>query len=212
MPTRLIIIRHAQSEANAEGRIQGHLDIPLSPLGLRQSALLAERLAGHGVETLYSSPLRRARQTADVIAGRLDLVVHDIPALRERDVGVLQGLNRQEIIERFPEYAQPGSDVSRIKVEGFEQDSELTERVTTALSDILRAHADRTTAVVTHGGVIGTVLRWLLQLPRVRPGPFVIDNTSLTIIDVRTLDSNGSPHAQLVTLNDTCHLDALTNA
>lgn len=203
-------MRHAQSEANAEGRIQGHLDIALSELGLRQSACLAERLAPLGVDTIYSSPLRRARQTADVVAARLDLPVQDIPELRERNVGVLEGLNRAEILERFPEYGQPGADVSRIKVEGFEQDTELVARITRAFREIVAKHPDQTVAVVTHGGVIGSVLRWLLGMPRVRPGPFAIENTSVTIFDVRDIGANGARlQAQLVVLNDTCHLDAL---
>jgi broad specificity phosphatase PhoE len=211
MPTRLIIMRHAQSEANAEGRIQGHLDIPLSELGLRQSASLAERLAALAVDAIYSSPLRRARQTADVIAARLSLPVMDIAELRERDVGVLEGLNRAEIIARFPQYGQPGADVSRIEVAGFEQDGDLVPRVTTAFRDIIAGRPDQTVAVVTHGGVIGSVLRWLLAMPRVRPGPFAIDNTSVTIFDVRSAGVDGA-QAQLVTLNDTCHLNALANA
>ena len=203
-------MRHAESEANAEGRIQGHLDIPLSALGLRQSALLAERLASLGIEALYSSPLKRARQTADVIALRLNLAVNDMVDLRERNVGVLEGLNRAEIVARFPEYAQPGADVSRIQVEGFEQDDDLVARVTTALHSILLNHRDQTVAIVTHGGVLGTILRWLLDMPRVRPGPFAIDNTSVTIFDVREAGTDGgTPHAQLITLNDTCHLDTL---
>ena len=203
-------MRHAQSEANAEGRIQGHLDIPLSELGLRQSASLAERLAALGVHAIYSSPLLRARQTADVIAARLSLPVMDIAELRERDVGVLEGLNRAEIIARYPEYGRPGADVSRIEIDGFEQDGDLVPRVTTAFRDIIAAHEDQTVAVVTHGGVLGSVLRWLLGMPRVRPGPFAIDNTSVTIFDVRDTDAGSAhPQAQLVTLNDTCHLHAL---
>ena len=211
MPTRLIIMRHAESQANAEGRIQGHLDIPLSDLGLRQSARLAERLSTFGIGAIYSSPLRRARQTADIIAARLDLEIRDLPELRERDVGVLEGLNREEIIVQFPEYGQPGADVSRIKVKGFEQDSELVERVTTAFRHILADHVDQTIAVVTHGGVIGTALRWLLGMARVRPGPFTIDNASLTVFDVRAVEPDGSPiQRQLITLNDTCHLDQMS--
>lgn len=203
-------MRHAQSEANAEGRIQGHLDIPLSEVGLRQSASLAERLAPLGVNAIYSSPLRRARQTADVFAARLGLPVMDIAELRERNVGVLEGLNRAEIIAQFPEYGQVGTDVSLIEVDGFEQDGELVPRVTTAFRDIIAGHPGQTVAVVTHGGVIGSVLRWLLGMPRVRPGPFAIENTSVTIFDVHNVESDGSPkQAQLVTLNDTCHLDAL---
>jgi broad specificity phosphatase PhoE len=136
-----------------------------------------------------------------------------MPELRERDVGVLAGLNREEIIAQFPEYAQPGADVSRIKVEGFDQDGELVARATKAFREILGAHAGQTIAIITHGGVIGTVLRWLLGMPRVRPGPFAIENTSVTIFDVRDVEPDGSPQQpQLVTLNDICHLDALANA
>ena len=206
-------MRHAQSEANAEGRIQGHLDIPLSDLGLRQSACLAERLTPLGVDAIYSSPLKRARQTADVVATHLELPVTDLARLRERDVGVLEGLNRAEIIAQFPEYGQPGADVQRIKVEGFEQDDVLVPRVTGAFREIMAAHTEETIAVVTHGGVIGSVLRWLLGMPRVRPGPFAIENTSVTIFDVRDVGAEGArPQAQLVVLNDTCHLNVLARA
>jgi probable phosphoglycerate mutase len=213
MPTRLVIIRHAQSEANAEGRIQGHLDVPLSALGLRQSARLAERLRALDVDAIYSSPFLRSKQTADVIAQGLGLDVQTRLGLRERNVGALQGLNRQEIIERFPEYGQPGADVRQIKVEGFEQDEQLVPRVTGAFREILSANPDRTAAVVTHGGVIGSVLRWLLAMPRVRPGPFTIANASITTLDVRDYRHDIQlPLAQLNTLNDTCHLHALRNA
>jgi broad specificity phosphatase PhoE len=210
MPTRLIIVRHAQSEANAEGRIQGHLDVALSELGLRQSACLAERLADLRVDAIYSSPFRRTKQTADVVADKVGSQVQTLLGLRERDVGVLQGLNRQEIIEKFPEYGQHGADVRRIKVEGFEQDQVLVPRVTGAFREILGTNRDRTVAVITHGGVIGTVLRWLLEMPRVRPGPFAIENCSITIFDVREYAADGErPTAQLIVLNDTCHLDRL---
>jgi len=213
MTTRLIVIRHAQSLANAEGRIQGHLDFALSELGRRQSERLAARLAAAGVDALYTSPLKRARETADVLAARLGLTVEDVLALRERDVGELAGLNRAELLARFPQYGRPGADVSRIKVEGFEQDAELTERVTSTFRRIISAHEGGTVAVVTHGGVIGTVFRWALGLPRLRPARFTIDNASLTIFNVRDLDADGAhPQAQLITLNDTCHLDAVADA
>jgi probable phosphoglycerate mutase len=213
MTMRLIVIRHAQSEANAEGRIQGHLDIPLSELGRRQSALLAARLATLGVDALYSSPLRRARETADVIAARLGLPIEDMLDLRERDVGELEGLNRAEVLARFPQYGQPGVDVTRIKIAGFEQDEELVRRVTATFRRIVTAHEGGTAAVITHGGVISTVCRWALDAPRVRPSPFAIENTAITIIDVRELGSDGAaPRAQLILLNDACHLDGLTDA
>ena len=103
--------------------------------------------------------------------------------------------------------------MSRIKVEGFEQDAQLTERVTSTFRRIIGAHEGRTVAVVTHGGVIGTVFRWALGLPRLRPGRFTIDNASLTVFAVRDLDVDGAhPQAQLIALNDTCHLDALADA
>lgn len=93
----------------------------------------------------------------------------------------------------------------------IEQDEAFVQRVMAALEQIIEAHPQQTVAVVTHGGVIGTFLRQALGLAIVRPGPLVVDNASISVFHVAD-DSSPSParpRVQLVTLNDTCHLEGL---
>jgi broad specificity phosphatase PhoE len=203
---RLLLIRHGESVANAEGRLQGHLDIPLSGRGRQQAELLAERLAPLGVESLYTSPLLRAKGTAQIVAGRLRLPVEERPALMERNVGELAGLTRDEIVARFPRYMPARTQLRQIEIEGFEQDAEFAQRVKDALAAIIDAHAQGTVAVITHGGIIFSFCRQTLRMPTVRPGPFPVENASITTFDIVRGEA---PRATLVTLNDTCHLNGM---
>ncbi len=200
---RLLLIRHGESLANAEGRLQGHLDIPLSDRGRRQAERLGERLAPLGVDALYTSPLRRANESAEIIGVRLGLTLAERAALMERNVGELEGLTREEIVARFPHYMPARTDVRRVEISGFEQDGEFAQRVMQGLTTIIEAHPQQTVAVLTHGGVIFSFCRQTLQMPTVRPGPFAIDNGSITTFDIVRGDA---PRSTLVTLNDTCHL------
>jgi probable phosphoglycerate mutase len=203
---RLILIRHGESLANAEGRLQGHLDIPLSDRGCRQAERLGERLTPLGIDALYTSPLRRANETAVIIGVRLGLALEERAALMERNVGELEGLTREEIIARFPHYMPARTETRRVEISGFEQDGEFAQRVMQCLTTIIEAHPQQTVAVLTHGGVIFSFCRQTLEMPTVRPGPFAIDNGSITIFDIVRGDA---PRSTLLTLNDTCHLHGL---
>ena len=101
--TTVHLARHGESDWNAAGRWQGHADRPLTDLGRRQAAELAERLADVRLDAVYSSDLRRARETAEPVAERQGLEVRALPALREVDVGGWSGLSRPEVARRFPE-------------------------------------------------------------------------------------------------------------
>jgi broad specificity phosphatase PhoE len=206
---RLLLIRHAQSAANAEGRLQGRLDFPLSDHGLRQSERLADRLAALSIDRLYASPLLRASQTAEIIASRLGLPLTLRPALMERDVGEIAGLTRDEILAKFPHYARARAELLAVDVPGFEQDDAFAARVKRALDPIIGAHGEETVAVVTHGGIIFSFCRQRLGMATVRPAPFAIDNASITMFDVATAaeEDGRRPAVRLIALNDTCHLD-----
>ena len=209
---RLLLIRHGESSANAEGRIQGHLDIPLSDAGRRQSQALAERLAALSIDALYTSPLKRAGQTAAPLAAKLALPPLPRDGLMERDVGALEGLTRSDILERFPEYVRARREGRPFDLPGYESDVVFNQRVELVISEIIQAHPGGAVAAVTHGGVIAAMCRRTLQMPTVRPGPFAIDNCSITVFDVRDGAPGGAPvrpRVQLVSLNDTCHLDGL---
>lgn len=156
--TRILLARHGETDWNRVGRWQGHADPPLNDAGRGQAAALAKRLAGDGIAAIYSSDLRRASQTAHVVADRLGLAVVEDPELREIDVGSWSGLTRAEVEQRFPEgYAR--WLVGEIGHDG-ETREELTERVVGAVERIAAAHPDDTILAVTHGGSIRALRRY----------------------------------------------------
>src|SRR5579885_2963963 len=103
MATRLLVARHGETVDNADGRWQGWGDSPLSPRGLAQARALARRLAGEPLAAVYSSDLGRAAHTARLAAAAHDLPVVELPALRERDVGLFSGLTGPEVEARHHE-------------------------------------------------------------------------------------------------------------
>ncbi len=208
---RLLLIRHGESTGNADGRIQGRLDLGLSELGQAQGDRLAERLLDFSVDALYSSPLRRARETAERAATQLGLDIVERPALMERDVGDATGLTGPEVRERFPGFVE-ASRAGRLHdvVPGWESDDDIILRVETGLDEIIGAHAGETVATVTHGGVIGTFCRRSLEMPWARPAPFTVSNTGISVFEVSDGEPPpGRPRVQIVTLNDICHLNGL---
>lgn len=148
-PSRLLLIRHGQSTWNAEGRLQGQENPPLSTLGVRQARAAAHTLGTF--DAIVSSPLERAFTTASIIAGELGIgpvIVDD--DLQERHGGAFQGLTRPEMEERFPGYRAEGR-----RPPGWEADEDVVERAAAALGRIAGAVGpDGTALVVTHGGVI----------------------------------------------------------
>jgi probable phosphoglycerate mutase len=157
MPTRVLLVRHGQSEWNAEGRWQGQADPPLTEDGRRQAAALAEKLAEEGIAAIYSSDLRRASATAEAIGARLGLEVVLDRGLREIDVGSWSGLTRAEVEARFPEgFARwRGGEIGH----DGETSEELTERVVETVERIAAAHEGQTVVIVTHGGSIRALRR-----------------------------------------------------
>jgi 2,3-bisphosphoglycerate-dependent phosphoglycerate mutase len=158
--TRLLLIRHGETAWNAEHRIQGHLDIPLSPAGVRQSALLAERLASEQVDAVYSSQLLRAWLTAVPVAERLGLEVVAEPRLRERAFGIFEGLTLEEIAARHPEaFRRWRSREPDWQLQGGETGQQLIDRVLSVLHEIALRHPGQTVVAVTHGGVLDVAYR-----------------------------------------------------
>jgi len=155
--TRLLLARHGETDWNRVGRWQGHADPPLNEAGRRQAEALADALDGDGVAAVYSSDLRRARETAHVVAKRLGLPVIEDRGLREIDVGSWSGLTREEVRERYPDgfarwlQGEIGHD--------GETREQLTERVVDAVGRIASGHEGDTVLVVTHGGAIRALRR-----------------------------------------------------
>ena len=200
---RLHLIRHGETTSNADGRLQGHLDEPLNDRGVREAELLAERLAGMRIAVLYTSPLIRARSTAETVSTRLGLDLRERDFLMERDLGELSGLTGDEIGEKYPgwrerRYLTNAGDA----VPGYERDEEFNERVIPNLEALISDHPKEEIAVVTHGGVIAAFCRHFMGIT-VR-GSVQLSNASICTYEVR----DGLEHGQMLSLNDTCHLDA----
>lgn len=151
--TTVYLARHGQSDWNAAGRWQGHADRPLTALGLRQAAELAEELAGVPLDAVYSSDLRRARETAEAVAAPRGLPVVVLRDLREVDVGSWSGLTRAEAKERFPREFGRWTDGGHGWHDG-ETYERMAERVVEAVGRIAAGHSGGTLLVVSHGGPI----------------------------------------------------------
>jgi broad specificity phosphatase PhoE len=157
---RILLVRHGESVWNAEGRWQGAADPPLSDAGRDQARALAGRVSDAGIDSLVSSDLQRATETAQIVAEALALPGPSIDAgWRERDVGEISGHTRDEIEAKWPGLLEQWRRGELESMPGGEKD--ITARVVEALERVATAPTGACTLVVTHGGVIGALDRWI---------------------------------------------------
>jgi probable phosphoglycerate mutase len=185
--TTIVLVRHGETDWNRDRRFQGHADIPLNTAGLDQVRALAEQLAGESFSVVYTSPLRRASESAKLIAARLGVEVRPSEALMEVDVGAWSGLTVHEVEDRFPEGFARWVEwrcAGWLDGETYEQ---LSQRVVAGIREIAEKHAGERVLAVTHGGPIRSVAAAALRVPlhevRDRLGP--IGNVATVRIDVR---------------------------
>jgi broad specificity phosphatase PhoE len=152
--TTVYLARHGESDWNAANRFQGHSDRPLTDLGRRQAEALADELAEvAALSAIYSSPLRRALETAAVVGARTGLEPVAQDDLREVDVGAWSGLSRAEVELRFPDEFRRWLDGGEGWTDG-ETYEEMASRVVSAVLSIAEAHPGGEVLVVSHGGPI----------------------------------------------------------
>jgi broad specificity phosphatase PhoE len=199
---RILLVRHGESEGNASGIVQGHMDFGLTALGRLQAARLAEHLANEGAVRIVSSPLRRAWETADILSQRLALPIEPDARLQEHDVGAISGLNAAQIRERFPEIIAAWQKGIRPTFPGAEEREAFHRRVRAALDHL--ATFDETVIAVAHGGVIASICYAIVGADTSRRGLFETANCAVTEV---TKDRAG--RLVLARMNDTCHLDDL---
>ena len=204
MKTTLYLIRHGETEWNANNRWQGHADVPLNDVGREQAALLARwfRRTGTRFDRIYSSDLSRAYQTAWSVGSELGIPVQLYPPLREIDLGVWSGLTRDEVQERYPiEFAllNQGQDIPR---GGAETTAALTKRVVGAVHALVVQHPGETLALVSHGGSLRTLLQQgATDEQRAHVRWRNLANTSVSVLHV-----TGNTW-ELVSFNDITHLE-----
>jgi broad specificity phosphatase PhoE len=151
--TTILLARHGETDWNLEGRFQGHADPPLNATGRAQAAELGAELMAVELAAVYTSPLRRALETAQLVAAEHGLEPIPVDALREVDVGSWQGLTRAEIEARFPEQFARWLDYDQGWEDG-ESYEEMGRRAVAALLELAVAHDGERVLAVTHGGPI----------------------------------------------------------
>ena len=199
--TEIILIRHGETEWNLSGRWQGHADSALSPRGIAQAEALGERMKYEPVDAVYVSDLERALHTARLVGTPSGWDCVPIKELRERDLGVLEGLttaemevNQPNVYEAFraegPEYQPPGG-------ESFRQ---FSERCSEVIEQLVAKHPGQKIALVTHGGVLGVLFRKVLNLGLEAERNFLLLNCSINRIQ------KVADHWNLISWGDVTHL------
>ena len=203
---RLILVRHGETENNASRVTMGRMDVPLNERGERQAAALAGALAADGrfgrIEAVYSSPLQRARSTAEAIAAKLALAVETLPELIEMDVGELEGHGYGEVRERYADFMRvwASDDLADAVMPGGESLRQVQERALMALDSMLGRHAEGTVVAVTHNFVSLTLLCHALGMPLAQFRRLRQDVAAFSVIEI------AGERLSVLAMNDGCHL------
>lgn len=202
--TRLLLIRHGETAWNAEHRIQGRLDVPLSTTGIWQASRLAERLAGEAIDAVIASDLARAWMTGAPLADAQGLTMVPDRRLRERSFGIFEGKTLDEIAAEHPqEFAAWRARDVDWRIPDGESGTEFIGRVLDAMREIAAFHLGRTVAVVTHGGVLDVVYRNARALAWDAPRDHLMLNAS-----INRLQAEVEPlRLQIIDWADVAHLE-----
>lgn len=205
---RLLLARHGETEWNAAGRYQGQADPPLNQRGRRQASCLTARVAGRKIDAVYTSDLKRAQETAAIMGKMLHRKPVPDPRLREISFGVLEGLTFAEANARYAkmmaawlEDGRAGSARRQQAPPGGEMMEAFSQRLLSLLEELKGKHGGQRVLLVTHGGAIRELLRLALGLPPQGQWYFMVDNGSLSQLELY------GDRPLLRHLNDTSHLE-----
>lgn len=205
--TLVYLLRHGETEWNLEGRLQGHRDSALSAHGLEQVAALGRRLANEPLSAIYTSDLGRAVTTARAVAGTRHAAPLLDARLRERALGVFEGLTREEARAQHPElYAAHESHAADFKLPGGQSLREHQQQSLDVARELAQRHIGQTIALVTHGGALSAVFRASVGVSLETPRRFSLGNAAVNLFELH------GEHFKLVTWGDAQHLPARTNA
>jgi len=199
-----LLVRHGETESNRLGLALGRADVPLNERGRAQARDLARALAREPLTAVYSSPLARALDTARAIAGEHGLEVQVEPALTEMDIGEAEGLTYAEVRSRFPGLldAWLSEEGPARPMPGGERLLDVQARAMAGVQAIARAHPQGTVCVVTHNFVILSLLAGVLGMELANFRRLRHSVAAVTVLEL------GPRGALLLSLNDTCHLEA----
>lgn len=199
--TQIIIVRHGETEWNIRGIRQGYLDSPLTTKGLAQAKALAQRLVREKFTALYSSDLGRALQTAQEVAKVTGHEIVTDARLRERHLGIFQGLNAEEINAKHPEERRlMRSQGPGYVIPGGESMVQQVARNIECLNELAKRHQGEQVLVVTHGGVVSGFFRHTLEIALEAPRRFEFVNAGINVF------AHEDGNWMLLTWGDVSHL------
>ncbi len=184
-PTRLCLVRHGETAWNAEGRVQGQLDIPLNDMGQKQARAVGAVLGREKFDAIYSSDLQRVMQTAAPAAKALGMAPVLDARLRERHYGMFETLTYVEVKEKHPEeYARFHRKDLDYDFRTGESLRIFNERSLTSVGEIAAQHAGGSVLVFTHGGVLEMVYRHAKNAGLSSPRDFEIPNAAINRVEI----------------------------
>jgi broad specificity phosphatase PhoE len=161
----LYVTRHGETNFNAQGRYAGSTDVPLNETGIKQARELAGRLSGMKFDVVVSSPMLRARQTADIVCAELGMEYIIYPQFAERNVGVYEGLTKAEIMERYPDlWAKNCTSLADDAPDGGETLRQACSRIDEGLDKLKQEYPDKTVLLICHGFVARAINRYACNL------------------------------------------------
>jgi probable phosphoglycerate mutase len=183
--TKIWLVRHGETQWNVALRLQGMKDSKLTQNGLRQAEMVARTLQTQKFNLLISSDLGRAIRTADIINKYHGLPVRENKAMRERNFGIMEGLTREEIRLKFPDVFN--GYMERKDSYDIPEGESLTafyHRVIQGLNSIVEQHEGTDILIVSHGGVLDCIMRYIFNYPLSSPRRFSIYNGSISTFSV----------------------------
>jgi alpha-ribazole phosphatase len=198
---KILLVRHGITKLHESNRFLGKTDIPLSKTGFKQAEKLRDRLASEKIDAIYTSTLRRARATAEIIASAHNMAATPCEELCECGFGYVEGLTFEEIKRLHPTLAQQLTDRRAVDFPGGESIEQLSKRVQTFIKQLDKHQPEETVLVVSHGGPIRVMICILLGLELEHWMQISIAIASLSIVETYP------DTAILSLLNDVSHLN-----
>ena len=199
---KLYLIRHGETEWNSIKRWQGWTDIELSEKGRNQARLLGERMKNMDIDEIYSSPLKRAYETARPAAEAKGMEIKTMDCFKEINFGEWEGMTSEEISAKYgKEFGEFLKNPEEMPFSGEGSFKNVEKRIDKGFEKILEGKNGKSIAVVTHGGIIRIAVKYLLGIEGQWFNKTWIDNTSITLVEIH------KNYNLLRVLNDSSHIN-----